>query len=67
MKSGQIASQSFQSVARGYAEVIKSARTVQHGQLAHRDSFNIHEAFDARAPEQALRVIALERRDRHAG
>jgi hypothetical protein len=65
--SSAIAFERFQSIPRRDAEIIKPARTVQHGQLAHRDCFDIDEALDSCTIKQALRVRTLEGLDCHDG
>jgi len=61
----QIAPQGLQSVSGGYSKVIKSAGTVEHGQFAHCHGFDIDEALDSHAFEQALGVRTFEGPDRH--
>lgn len=65
MLSGALSFQSFQPIARRYAEIIESSGPVQHCQLAHGNGFDVRKAFDAFAAEQALRIGTLEGPDRH--
>jgi hypothetical protein len=63
--SGQIALQGLQSVSGRSSEVIKPAGTVEHGQFTHCHGFDVDEALDSRAFEQALGVGTFEGPDRH--
>jgi hypothetical protein len=50
----------FQSIIRRNAQIIQSHRSLQHGELPHRDFFNIRESRNSRTQEQSLGVSATE-------
>jgi hypothetical protein len=63
--AGTIARERFQPVSRGYAQVGQLRGTVQHGELSHRDGFDVYEPPDSLADKECLRVGAFERANGH--